>query len=84
MDASLITQRLAKQIRAKRRDKGYRQSDLAELAGITRQKIIEIEQGSQAVSMGAYASVIGALGSEMKLMQARLPMLEELAEIFNE
>lgn len=84
MDALLITQRLAKQIRIKRLNKGYKQSDLAKLAGVTRQKMIEIEQGSMSVSMGAYARVMGALSSEMTLVAARLPTLEELADIFNE
>ncbi|WLH83541.1 helix-turn-helix domain-containing protein [Pseudomonas sp. FP2338] len=84
MDASLITQRLAKQIRAKRLSKGYKQSDLATLAGVTRQKLIEIEQGSMSVSMGAYTRVIGALSSEMELVAARLPTLDELPDIFKD
>ncbi|TSD75497.1 helix-turn-helix domain-containing protein [Pseudomonas sp. KBS0710] len=84
MDASLSTQRLAKQIRAKRLSKGYKQSDLATLAGVTRQKLIEIEQGSMSVSMGAYTRVIGALSSEMALVAARLPTLDELPDIFKD
>ncbi|MFL1389180.1 helix-turn-helix domain-containing protein [Pseudomonas tritici] len=84
MDASLITQRLAKQIRVKRLSQGYNQSDLAKLAGVTRQKLIEIEQGSMSVSMGAYARVMGALSSEMELVKARLPTLEEVADIFKD
>ncbi|WP_242170734.1 MULTISPECIES: helix-turn-helix transcriptional regulator [unclassified Pseudomonas] len=84
MDASLITHRLAKQIRAKRLSKGYKQSDLARLAGVTRQKLIEIEQGSMSVSMGAYTRVMGALRTEMDLIDARLPTLDELADIFKD
>ena len=84
MDASLITQRLAQQIRAKRLSQGFKQSDLSKLAGVTRQKLIEIEQGSMSVSMGAYSRVMAALSSEVTLVPARLPMLEELAEIFKD
>lgn len=55
MDTSVITQRLGHQIRAMRLNRGYKQADLAKLAGITRQKLIEIEQGSPSVSINAYA-----------------------------
>ncbi|WET09496.1 helix-turn-helix domain-containing protein [Pseudomonas sp. D3] len=84
MDISVITQRLAKQIRSMRLNRGYKQVDLAKLAGITRQKLIEIEKGSLSVSMNAYARVIAALGSEIKLVPVTMPTLEELEDLFNE
>ena len=84
MDTSIITQRLGEQVRAMRLSRGYKQAELAKLAGITRQKMIEIEQGSPSVSMNAYARVIAALGSELKLVPVTLPTLEELGELFNE
>ncbi|MBO0492919.1 helix-turn-helix domain-containing protein [Pseudomonas sp. Marseille-Q1929] len=84
MDTSIITQRLGDQVRAMRLNRGYKQAELAKLAGVTRQKLIEIEQGSPSVSMNAYARVIAALGSELKLVPVTLPTLEELGELFNE
>jgi DNA-binding XRE family transcriptional regulator len=84
MDISVITQRLGKQIRSMRLNRGYKQVDLAKLAGITRQKLIEIEQGSLSVSMNAYARVIAALDSEIKLVPVTMPTLEELEDLFNE
>jgi DNA-binding XRE family transcriptional regulator len=84
MDISIITQRLASQVRTMRLHRGYKQADLAKLAGITRQKLIEIEQGSLSVSMNAYARVIAALGSEIKLVPITLPTLEELEDLFDE
>ncbi|MGF6095917.1 helix-turn-helix domain-containing protein [Pseudomonas sp. 18175] len=84
MEASTITQRLGDQVRAMRLNRGYKQAELAELAGVTRQKLIEIEQGSPSVSMNAYARVIAALGSEIKLVPVTLPTLEELEDLFNE
>jgi HTH-type transcriptional regulator / antitoxin HipB len=84
MDTSIITQRLGEQVRAMRLSRGYKQAELAKLAGITRQKMIEIEQGSPSVSMNAYARVIAALGSELKLVPVTLPTLEELGDLFNE
>ena len=84
MDTSIITERLSDQIRAMRLNRGYTQAQLAKLAGVTRQKLIEIEQGSPSVSMNAYARVIAALGSEFKLVPVTLPTLEELEDLFNE
>lgn len=84
MDTSIITQRLGQQVRSMRLNRGYIQADLAKLAGVTRQKLIEIEKGSLSVSMNAYARVIAALGSEVKLVPVTLPTLEELEDLFNE
>ncbi|CRM82944.1 helix-turn-helix domain-containing protein [Pseudomonas sp. WS 5532] len=84
MDTSIITQRLGQQVRSMRLNRGYTQADLAKLAGVTRQKLIEIEKGSLSVSMNAYARVIAALGSEVKLVPVTLPTLEELEDLFNE
>lgn len=84
MDISVITRRLGDQIRAMRLNRGYTQAQLAKVAGVTRQKLIEIEQGSPSVSMNAYARVIAALGSEFKLVPVTLPTLEELEDLFNE
>lgn len=84
MDTSVITRRLGDQIRAMRLNRGYTQAQLAKVAGVTRQKLIEIEQGSPSVSMNAYARVIAALGSEFKLVPVTLPTLEELEDLFNE
>ena len=84
MDISVITQRLGDQIRAMRLHRGYTQAQLAKLAGVTRQKLIEIEQGSPSVSMHAYARVIAALGSEFKLVPVTLPTLEELEDLFDD
>ncbi|CRM24834.1 helix-turn-helix domain-containing protein [Pseudomonas marginalis] len=84
MDTSVITQRLGSQIRAMRLNRGYKQADLAKLAGVTRQKLIEVEQGSLSVSMNAYARVIAALGSEFKLVPVTMPTLEELEDLFND
>lgn len=84
METSVITQRLGDQVRAMRLNRGYKQAELAKLAGVTRQKLIEIERGSPSVSMNAYARVIAALGSEIKLVPVTLPTLEELEDLFNE
>lgn len=84
MEPATITQRLGDQVRAMRLNRGYKQAELADLAGVTRQKLIEIEQGSPSVSMNAYARVIAALGSEIKLVPVTLPTLEELEDLFNE
>jgi transcriptional regulator with XRE-family HTH domain len=82
MDHSLLIARLGKQIRDKRIKRGLTQAQLAELAGLTRQKIIAVEQGKQSVAMVAYARVLGALDCELAVIPAAMPTLEELGELF--
>lgn len=82
MDYSLLIYRLGKQIREKRVNRGLTQAKLAELAGLTRQKVIAVEKGTLSVSMSAYARVLGALDCEFSVIPAAMPTLEELGELF--
>lgn len=82
MDYSLLILRLGRQIREKRMNRGLTQAQLAELAGLTRQKVIAVEKGVLSVSMMAYARVLGALECEFEVIPAAMPTLEELAELF--
>ncbi|VVN35092.1 hypothetical protein PS662_05110 [Pseudomonas fluorescens] len=82
MDHSLLIFRLAKQVREKRTNRGLTQAQLADLAGVTRQKVIAVEKGDPSVSMMAYARVIGALDCEVAIVPAAMPTLEELGELF--
>ncbi|MCP1499537.1 DNA-binding XRE family transcriptional regulator [Pseudomonas migulae] len=63
-------------------NRGITQAQLAELAGLTRQKVIAVEKGALSVSMMAYARVLGALECELKVIPAAMPTLEELGELF--
>lgn len=82
MDYSLLISRLARQVREKRLNRGLTQAQLAEFAGVTRQKVIAVEKGDPSVSMMAYARVIGALDCEVAVVPAAMPTLEELGELF--
>lgn len=82
MDHALLISRLGRQIREKRMNRGITQAQLAELAGLTRQKVIAVEKGALSVSMMAYARVLGALECELKVIPAAMPTLEELGERF--
>jgi transcriptional regulator with XRE-family HTH domain len=82
MDYSLLIYRLGKQIRERRMNRGLTQANLAELAGLTRQKVIAVEKGTLSVSMSAYARVLGALDCEFTVIPAAMPTLEELGELF--
>lgn len=82
MDYSLLISRLGRQIREKRMNRGLTQVKLAELAGLTRQKVIAVEKGTLSVSMLAYARVLGALDCEFAVIPAAMPTLEELGELF--
>ncbi len=82
MDHTFLTTKLAKQLRERRIHRGLTQARLAELAGLTRQKVIAVEQGSLNVSMMAYARIVGALDCELAVIPAAMPTLDELSEIF--
>jgi transcriptional regulator with XRE-family HTH domain len=82
MDYSLLVSRLGKQIRDKRVSRGLTQARLAELAGLTRQKVIAVEKGTLSVAMVAYARVLGALDCELAVVPAAMPTLEELGDLF--
>lgn len=84
MDPSLITQRLGQQITSMRKHRGLTMIQLAAQAGVTRQKLSEIERGRESVGIGLYAKVLAALQGELNVTPARRPTFEELSEVFRE
>ncbi|MBH1966594.1 MAG: helix-turn-helix transcriptional regulator [Pseudomonadales bacterium] len=82
MDYALLVGRLGEQIREKRINRGLTQAQVAQLAGLTRQKVIAVEKGTLSVSMLAFARVLGALDCEFEVVPARMPTLEELGDMF--
>lgn len=82
MDHALLVSRLGHQIREKRINRGLTQARLAELAGLTRQKVVAVEKGTLTVGMLAYARTLGALECELAVIPAAMPTLEELGELF--
>lgn len=82
MDHTLVTSRLGTQIREKRLSRGLTQAQLAELASLTRHKVIAVEKGTLSVGMVAYARVLGALDCELAVIPAAMPTLEELGDLF--
>ncbi|MEX3774216.1 helix-turn-helix transcriptional regulator [Pseudomonas sp. MYb118] len=83
MDYSLITTRLGEQIRQRRLNRGLTQVRLAEMAAVTRQKVIAIEKGDLTVGMTAYARVLGALDCEFAVVPAVMPTLDEIQGVFD-
>jgi HTH-type transcriptional regulator/antitoxin HipB len=82
MDHSLVISRLGTQLREKRIHRGLTQAQLADLAGLTRYKVIAVEKGTLSVGMIAYARVLGALDCELAVVPAAMPTLEELGDLF--
>ncbi|MDR9860921.1 MULTISPECIES: helix-turn-helix domain-containing protein [Pseudomonas] len=82
MDHSLLISRLGTQLREKRINRGLTQAQLADLAGLTRYKVIAVEKGTLSVGMIAYARVLGALDCELAVVPAVMPTLEELGDLF--
>lgn len=82
MDYSLLISRLGNQLREKRINRGLTQAQLADLAGLTRYKVIAVEKGTLSVGMIAYARVLAALDCELSVVPATMPTLEELEDLF--
>ncbi|MNW06116.1 anaerobic benzoate catabolism transcriptional regulator [compost metagenome] len=82
MDYFLLIARLGNQLREKRVSRGLTQAQLAELAGLTRHKVIAVEKGTLSVGMIAYARILGALDCELTVVPAVMPTLEELGDLF--
>lgn len=82
MDYQLVCQRLGNEIRQLRLNRGLTQLELATMSGVTRQKLIEIEQGRGSVALSGYARVIAALDGEFGITPVRLPTLDEIGAIF--
>jgi len=83
MDSDLIGQRLGQQLRQRRLNRGLTQADLAELAGLTRQKVIAVERGDSRVGLVAYVRVLAALDCELAVVPAALPTLDEIHGVFD-
>lgn len=84
MDRETLLTRFGKSLREARHRRGATQADLARLAGITRQKVIQIERGDASVSIGAYADAVAALGMQFDLSPARRPTLDEVRELLGD
>lgn len=82
MDPLLLVERLGEQLREMRVQRGMTILQLAARAGVTRQKLAEMERGKPTVSMFFYAKVIAAMTSELQVVPARRPTFEELREVF--
>ena len=75
---------IGKALRAARKQQHLTQAQLATIAGVPRQRLIALEQGSNGVSLGTYAKVVAALGMELTLKPAMVrladyPQLQMLA-----
>ncbi|MFG6203895.1 helix-turn-helix transcriptional regulator [Pseudomonas retamae] len=82
MDYSFLVSRLGVKLREKRLNRGLTQAQLAELAGLTRYKVIAVEKGTLSVGMIAYARVLAALDCELSVVPATMPTLEEVGDLF--
>jgi len=82
MDALLLIERLGERIESMRKSRGLTLIDLAARAGVTRQKLSEIEKGKPTVSIVLIAKVLASLNAELEVIPARRPTLEELREVF--
>ncbi len=79
MDSQTILSRMGAALQQARNHRGLTQGQLASRAGITRQKVLQVEAGEGTVGVAYYAKVAGAMGLEFSLTPAGRPTLDELA-----
>ncbi|PAU55290.1 transcriptional regulator [Pseudomonas sp. PIC25] len=82
MDYQLINERFGAEIRQLRLKRGLTQAELAGMAGITRQKLIEVEKGHGTVALNFYTRVIASLEGELQVVPAQLPTLDDIRGLF--
>lgn len=77
-DASLtrLTHQFGEALRAERKRQGLTQAQLAERAGLCRQKLIQLEQGKPGVALAAYAAALKALDLVLTIKPAEVELDE--------
>lgn len=65
--------RLGAALRAMRDDQGLTQAEAADLAGVSRKWVSEVEQGKPTAEMGKVLQVVHALGFEIMCVRAPKP-----------
>ncbi|WP_396267014.1 helix-turn-helix transcriptional regulator [Ideonella sp.] len=78
MDNQTILCRIGSALQQARAQRGLTQGQLASRAGVTRQKVVQVEAGLGTVGAEYYAKLAGAMGLEFSLTPARKPTLDEL------
>ncbi|HEY1397971.1 helix-turn-helix domain-containing protein [Roseateles sp.] len=75
---------LAHSLKAMRLERGHSQADLAQLAGVPRLKVVQIEAAKPGVSVAAYARVAAAMGAEMRVVPQQRPTLDEIRQLLED
>jgi HTH-type transcriptional regulator / antitoxin HipB len=57
---------LAVDVRARRKDLGLTQAEVAELAGVSERFVMELEQGKPTVRLDKLTAVLGAMGLTLR------------------
>jgi len=78
---ALLLSRLGESLRQLRTQRGLTQAQLADLAGLTRRMIVQIEQGRATVAVRAYVAAAEAMGAELTVVPVRRPTLDEVRKV---
>lgn len=80
MDLLNDMERLGQQIHEARKQRGLRQTELAELVPVRRQVIGEIERGIYKGSLKRVLDIMRAMGLRLTIEPVRFPTLDELSD----
>lgn len=78
MTGNYQTHQLGASLREMRAHRGLTQEQAAQLAGLTRHKVMEVESGKDTVSISAYTRLAAALGAALSTTSRTRPTLDEL------
>ena len=72
MEATNDTRMLGQQIRAKRKECGLTQSEVAAVAGCSQRFVSELERGKRTAELGKALAVVRALGCQLGLQPCKV------------
>jgi transcriptional regulator with XRE-family HTH domain len=67
-----------------REQRGLRQEDVAERAGLTRLMVIHVEAGRPTLGAASYAKLAAALGAQLQLLPTQRPTLDEIGALLGD
>lgn len=80
-DAEHALSALGSFLKSMRQERGLTQAAVADMAGLPRLKVIQVEAGKPGVAASSYARVAAALGGQLQVRPAQRPTLDEIAAV---
>lgn len=80
----IILTRVGRSLKDLRTHRGLTQQQAAEMARLSREKVVRLEQGRGTIAMKAYVALAHALGAEVTLAPVQRPTMEEVVKVLED